>query len=634
MTMTNYEGSTEQQKKKHSCRRTSLINSSLETPCRPVYCRRRISKAKHTLKSHVSHKDPSDYNIGDTNDNDDNVCSMNKKHDCERNKKSHEKSHKQSFDEDDVESGTVSSRIKTKHPSKDSLRIANEYHKLEKRYKHIEEECKKLGSILEQRETEYKGICSHYETLVHVVQELEEAKVDLTKHNEKLEAEKVQLNEDILLLKNIVYQLNTELERYQDKLRDQKLEINSAHIESSEKEEKYNQRIWGSINFHALGPLLNAYQENLSEKRELLRMYEQEMADFGNRCKEVLTENELMHKEVQELRSECDRYAKEIATLVENTASLKKQNDILEKDTGSLKRETAEVRSAYELKMGIILKRNDVLRKENMTCVSELSNLRGKYEILSKEFEKLKSKEDQTIPTSIHTAAVEECKKLLDELKYRYENEKRNLSNHIKRMEENQPENEKELVMAIAERNHLKGLVENLEKNLKRTQRKLEHVQGLVYSTRISRDSLKGQLSKATAYCEELFSEYERIVAEREKLLAILRETEQENANIDRLGKSITSRVNDLKNQLEIVRKGARQQVESAEKRIKLQELRVQRMKRICRHKVQHLSDIIKQKEDIIGMLQKEKHGNKNSTRHELQTASNNVSKTARPNNT
>lgn len=347
------------------------------------------------------------------------------------------------------------------------MRIANEYHKLEKRYKHIEEECKKLGSLLEQREAEYKGICSHYETLVHVVQELEVAKVDLTKHNEKLEKEKVQLNEDVVLLKNIVYQLNTELERYQDKLRDHKLEINSAHIESSEKEEKHNQRIWGNINFHALGPLLNAYQENLSEKRELLRMYEQEMADFGNRCKEVLTENELMHKEVQELRSECDRYAKEIATLVENTASLKKQNDVLEKETGSLKRGTAEIRSAYELKMEMILKRNDVLRKENMACVSELSNLRGKYEILSKEFEKLKNKEDQTIPTSIHTAAVEECKKLLDELKYRYENEKRNLSNHIKRMEENQPENEKELVMAIAERNHLRGLVENLEKNLK-----------------------------------------------------------------------------------------------------------------------------------------------------------------------
>lgn len=77
-------------------------------------------------------------------------------------------------------------------------------------------------------------------------------------------------------------------------------------------------------------------------------------------------------------------------------------------------------------------------------------------------------------------------------------------------------------------------------------------MQTLVYSTRVSRNFLKEKLNKVTAYCEELFSEYERIVSEREKLLSFLRETEKENANMDRLGKSITSRVEGLKNQLEV----------------------------------------------------------------------------------
>lgn len=77
-------------------------------------------------------------------------------------------------------------------------------------------------------------------------------------------------------------------------------------------------------------------------------------------------------------------------------------------------------------------------------------------------------------------------------------------------------------------------------------------MQTLVYSTRVSRNSLKEKLSKVTVYCEELFSEYERIVAEREKLLTFLRETEKENANMDRLGRSITSRVEGLKSQLEV----------------------------------------------------------------------------------
>lgn len=77
-------------------------------------------------------------------------------------------------------------------------------------------------------------------------------------------------------------------------------------------------------------------------------------------------------------------------------------------------------------------------------------------------------------------------------------------------------------------------------------------MQTIVYSTRVSRNSLKEKLSKVTAYCEELFSEYERIVIEREKLLAFLRETEKENADMDRLGKSINSRVKGLKSQLEV----------------------------------------------------------------------------------
>lgn len=200
--------------------------------------------------------------------------------------------------------GIILSRTR-KHVSRDAMKIADEYQKLEKRYKSVQEECQKLSDILEQRELEYKKVCLHYEMLIQMIQELEEAKVSLVQHNQKLEMERVQSNEDIILLKNIVYQLNTELERYQDKLGGQKHENISVHAEN---ENKYDSRIWGSINFHALGPLLNAYQENLSEKQELVHMYEQEMAKFSSRCKEILTENEIMHKEVEGLKSEVNNY--------------------------------------------------------------------------------------------------------------------------------------------------------------------------------------------------------------------------------------------------------------------------------------------------------------------------------------
>lgn len=142
----------------------------------------------------------------------------------------------------------------------------------------------------------------------------------------------------------------------------------------------------------------------------------------------------------------------------------------------------------------------------------------------------------------------------------------------------------------------------------------MEQMQSVVYSTRISRNSLKEQLSKVTAYCEELFSEYERIAGEREKLLTLLRETEKENANMDRMGKNITSRVEALKNQLDTVRKGAKQEVDSVEKRIKLQELHVRRMKRDYQREIQQLNDTIKEKENIIERFQKEKLAGQNNS--------------------
>jgi len=83
-------------------------------------------------------------------------------------------------------------------------------------------------------------------------------------------------------------------------------------------------------------------------------------------------------------------------------------------------------------------------------------------------------------------------------------------------------------------------------------QQKFEHFQKIAHSMQVSRDSFKKQLRKTTAYCEELFSEYERIVAERDKLIKLLHETENENASIHFLGDTITQRVSHLKEQLKV----------------------------------------------------------------------------------
>lgn len=447
--------------------RMSLTRSCSETTCGPVYRRRRISKARHSLGAHGNHKDLLDFTMDNGNHYEGDTSLRSRSRKCGRSKRSEENdAERHAVNEDDADSGIISTRARDKHQAKDTAKIASDYHKLEKRYRNVKDECEMLNKQMEQREAEYQKMRTHYEAVVQMVREMEITKHELSRRNQKLEAEKVQCDEDILLLKNIVCQLNAELERYQDKLSEEKVKIGGGEY-AENRRKQYSERIWSGVKFHALGPLLNAYQQNLTEKQELVGMYEQGMASFSNRCKEILTENEQMHQEVKELRSECDRYAKEMRTTIENTATLKKQNDSLLKENADSKKESKEIRSLYESKLHTVLEHTEILKKEHAASTSELSNLRGKYEILSKEFEKIKSREEQSIPSSVHTAAIDECKTLLDELKHRYETEKRSLSNQIKRIEENKPENEKQLVLVTAERNHLKSLVTSLETSLK-----------------------------------------------------------------------------------------------------------------------------------------------------------------------
>lgn len=131
------------------------------------------------------------------------------------------------------------------------------------------------------------------------------------------------------------------------------------------------------------------------------------------------------------------------------------------------KQKLNEIHSIYENKVTSMSQDNNKLHGDYIACHAELSNLQGKYEILNDGYEKLKKNTEKTMPVSVHTDAIEECKRLFEELKTQYETEKRKLSNQLKRLEELNPENDRVIATLTAERDHLKYLSKNLEKNSK-----------------------------------------------------------------------------------------------------------------------------------------------------------------------
>lgn len=154
-------------------------------------------------------------------------------------------------------------------------------------------------------------------------------------------------------------------------------------------------------------------------------------------------------------------------SIEEDAAAIKEQNDLLTKQTNMQKQKLQEIHSVYEHKVETMSQDNNKLHKDYLSCKAELSNIQGKYEILNEGYEKLKSNSEKTMPVSVHNASVEECKRLFEELKYQYENDKKKLTVKIKLLEESQPENEKQLIMATAERDQLKMQMKSSEKNYK-----------------------------------------------------------------------------------------------------------------------------------------------------------------------
>ncbi|XP_050446243.1 centrosomal protein of 89 kDa-like isoform X2 [Cataglyphis hispanica] len=606
--MPNHDNSADKRfKKKKSSHKVSATENELEPVHKPLHRYRRFHRTRRHSRVNGEFEE-----MTDENRNHDSVVLPKK------NGKPIQKKIDRLVEENRIltmklENSEINPETIAELKEKDSLmsRVCNKYHKLLKDHKSLQEEYEKLNAVLEKRETEYQQLHTYHKETIKALQKVEKTNSNLLTFNQRCKSENVQLNEDVLLLKNVIYCLNAELEKYQDKMRELGQNVLSKNINNILDSKKPVDNIkvlesWGSVNTHALGPLLDAYQENLSEKQELLNKYEEEIANFSIRCKEVIAENECMQNEVEKLRLKCARYEDEIKMISEDADLLKELNECYTKQFAHQKQKIHEIHTLYEQKVEAMSFDNNRLHEEYLASKTELSNLQGKYDILHKEYEKLQNDNMKTIPTDVHNAAVEECKQLFEKLKHQYETEKEKGSTRIKELEELYSQNKTQLEIVTVERNQLKVSNKNFEKSLKRMQRKLEHFQKLAHSMHVSRDSFKQQLRKSTIYCEELFSEYERVVAERDKLIKLLHETENENASIHFLGDTITQRVGHLKEQLKIIHEGAKQQLALAEKNMKVQQLGVHRMKNEYHQELQRLKHLLRQKEETIGRLQKE----------------------------
>lgn len=177
--------------------------------------------------------------------------------------------------------------------------------------------------------------------------------------NKMLNRENHNLKQDIDVYKTVIRRLNKEMAFYQEKLRVQhQSEPNKIPIFSSDSNAEDGDTCSNSNTLKSdlheprktLLPLLNAYDEVIDEKNEIIKQHEFMMEKFKLKCQEIVQENDQLHKIIGGSKEKGTVTIQEWQVLHENALLVLEENDLLHEKIAILKRKALAVQVAHDEK--------------------------------------------------------------------------------------------------------------------------------------------------------------------------------------------------------------------------------------------------------------------------------------------
>ncbi|XP_050095468.1 protein Cep89 homolog isoform X2 [Anopheles aquasalis] len=271
----------------------------------------------------------------------------------------------------------------------------------------------KLTSVFEcnnQFAIEHERLQKDYQQVVQNLRTLETSQAKSCERcaahdtaTEQLTKENADLRNDLKMMKILVYRLNVQIERYQDTVREGQGNIPKLDFVDSTYGGVKDNLNWGSVNAHTLGPLLNAYEEMIAEKTDLVQQYETELVTFTGRLKQVLEENESLQRQMEEVRASQTGWTDERTRLQAQVSVLRSKAELQAKRADLAKEKLVEVLKCYEQKVQAQCLDIERLQEAYTRSKGELTTLRN----LNQNPE-------------IVADSLKECQKLFAELKLQH----------------------------------------------------------------------------------------------------------------------------------------------------------------------------------------------------------------------
>lgn len=243
---------------------------------------------------------------------------------------------------------------KTKHKSTESLhqKIDNIRHKNYISNKKVgegeDEEVLQSENLLSPFEMNITAAYQHLKTeneeLREEIQKLREEGDEMKETEELLKGENSSLRNDVLLMQNLVYKLNVELEKYQTGTRKPVTEGDGGGNPADRLPKNFDKNFLKPVL-----PLLKAYSESIKEKEETIKILEEEYKRFHAAFGDLLQENERLYVELEKKFISSDGVAlTQIKVLKKDLEMAKQENNLLFQQIKLEKEKLMKVQLAFK----------------------------------------------------------------------------------------------------------------------------------------------------------------------------------------------------------------------------------------------------------------------------------------------
>ncbi|XP_060715668.1 centrosomal protein of 89 kDa [Tachysurus vachellii] len=395
-------------------------------------------------------------------------------------------------------------------------------------------------------------------------------------------------------LKMTVHRLNVELSRYQARFRPLTREECSR---SSGLPGKGPTPPW-LLDIKYLSPLLLAYEDQLTEKDQLFKAYEEDLKKLRERTEEVIQENEKLHTELSKRSSVSN---KEWKQLQDQARLVLEENQVLIEQlelqhSKSKERDTKHTQEVCRL------------TKQVMLLESEKENLESELEMTHKDLCMLKvklKKANSTLESSVsrveHTTAT-------DKLRWKLEEEEKLKCTEVEELQDRVATLQAEKKTLFLEKNDLNAHIKHLESEVqlarqanRKAQRRIDLLKQQI------EDSLEKELV-AHQYLTSIVILAEKTTYERDQLIHMASCLEKDKQGIITRILEGTVRLGKLQEKVKVFKKQASASVCALGQRLHEQEQDFAGKASSFQREIQHLQAQLRDRqEQLNGALQQKR---------------------------